>query len=71
MNGSAAYLAAGDRLPESAGAHWRQWGKILAGGGQEAVEQIYWTWYWREDPDAEMVTDGGVVLPPLIFDPVA
>lgn len=68
-NGAAAYQAAGDRLPETAGAHWRQWGQILDGGGESAVLQIFRTWYWRENPAVELTTDGGVVLPPLIYDP--
>jgi glycosyltransferase involved in cell wall biosynthesis len=68
-NGAAAYRAAGDRLPETAGAHWRQWGAILDGQGEDAVAQIFRTWYWRDNP-TQPIEIGGELQPPLIHDPV-
>lgn len=55
-NGAKAYSASD--LPESAGAHWRGYGRILADSGEEVCAEIFRTWFWQ--PDA---TD-------LIFDPV-
>jgi len=68
-NGAAAYRAAGDSLPASFGAHWRQWGDLLDQRGEEAIAEIFTTWYWQEDP-RRAVWAGGEIQPPLIFDPV-
>ena len=67
-NGAAAYAAAGDRLPESAGAHWRQWGAILDAQGEQAVVDIFKTWYYRKDPGAPLAI-GADIQPPLVYDP--
>jgi hypothetical protein len=60
-NGAAAYKAA--HLPETFGAHWRQWGQLLEQSGPDAIEDLFHEWYWSEEPyeDAERGE--------LIFDP--
>lgn len=69
-NGAAAYVAAGDRIPADMGAHWRQWGRMLDERGEEAVLEVFRTWYRREEPRAPFVLpDAATTLPPLIFDP--
>lgn len=68
-NGAEAYRAAGDSIPESQGAHWRQWGNLLDGSGPEALVEVYRTWYFREDPIGN-VLDNGTPVEPLIYDPV-
>lgn len=67
-NGAAAYRAAGDRLSDSAGAHWRQWGRVLDEHGEDAVAEIFRRWYWRAHPDRP-VTIEGERQHPLQFDP--
>ncbi len=67
-NGAAAYAAAGDSLPESFGAHWRQWGRLLDERGEEAIAEIFADWYHRTDPLAPKEI-AGETLPPLLFDP--
>ena len=67
-NGAAAYRAAGDSQPAHNGAHWRQWGDLLDAHGEQAIADLFHTWYWRHDPSAELVI-GDEVQPPLIFDP--
>lgn len=67
-NGSAAYRAAGDRQPSSAGAHWRQWGDILEGSGEDAVSGIFRKWFWRRHPD-EVESVVGERQPALMYDP--
>lgn len=69
-NGAAAYAAAGDRLPESMGAHWRQWGRLLDTGGEQAIGDLFRRWYWRADPTVPVEVEGET-LPPLVYDPVA
>lgn len=49
-NGAAAYRAAGDLLPESMGAHWRQWGDLLDQQGEQAIHDLFYAWYWSENP---------------------
>jgi glycosyltransferase involved in cell wall biosynthesis len=44
-NGAAAYAATD--LPEDAGAHWRQYGAILAGQGEDACAGIFREWFWQ------------------------
>lgn len=48
-NGSAAYRAAGDTIPATFGAHWRQWGDLLEANGEDAIEELWRTWYWQPD----------------------
>lgn len=69
-NGAAAYRAAGDELPPTFGAHWRQWGDLLDAQGEPAIAELFRTWYWRADPTAP-VERFGEVLEPLLFDPVS
>lgn len=65
-NGAAAYAATD--LPDDHGAHWRSWGHILDQHGEDAVAEIFRTWYFREDPTTA-VEIGGERLPALVFDP--
>lgn len=55
-NGAKA-LAATD-LPETFGAHWRGYGRILADSGEEACAGIFRQWFWQPTGDG------------LIFDPI-
>jgi hypothetical protein len=57
-NGAAAYAATD--LPEDAGKHWRDYGKLLDEGGPEAIGDVFRAWFWSADPAAD---------PSLIFDP--
>lgn len=57
-SGAAAYAATD--LPESIGAHWRQYGRILDTFGPEGVHEIFRKWFWVEDPNND---------PTLILDP--
>lgn len=58
-NGAAAYAASS--LPEQYGVHWRQWGQILDQSGEEAIHDLFYTWYYSMSPNR--VASG------LIFDP--
>lgn len=69
-NGAAAYAAAGERLPETYGAHWRGWGRLT----DEQLEDVYTTWYTRPDPAQTTIADDGeraCVVDPLVHDPVS
>lgn len=68
-NGAAAYAAGGTSIPEHFGAHWRQWGAILEQQGEEAIAELFRTWYWRDDPRGPLITPDGERQPSLIFDP--
>ena len=69
-NGAEAYRAAGKRLPVDHGAHWRQWGVILAEAGEaEVVENIYKKWFFRRVPWETIVIEGER-QEPLVADPV-
>ncbi len=57
-NGAAAYAATD--LPEDQGQHWREWGRLLEEQGEEAIHELFRTWYWAADPEND---------PTLIFDP--
>lgn len=65
-NGAAAYAASD--LPDSAGAHWRQYGQILDERGAPGIEEIFRTWFYRENPRENYVI-GAEVQQPLVFDP--
>lgn len=52
-NGAAAYAATD--LPETTGAHWRQWGTL----SDEQLREVFFEHYFSGDPEA----DG------LVFDP--
>jgi len=56
-NGAKAYAATD--LPEHFGAHWREWGQLLEAGGEAAIAELFYTWYWAADPAATG----------LVFDP--
>lgn len=67
-NGAAAYAAGGDSIRADFGTHWRQWGAILDRDGPAAVEEIFWTWYHRDDPTVP-VEIGGEWQEALVYDP--
>lgn len=66
-NGAAAYAAAPDVRPDF-GAHWRQWGHLLDQDGPDALERIYRTWYYRDDPTVPVCIEGEW-QPALTWDP--
>ena len=55
-NGAAAYAATD--LPPAVGAHWRQYGQILDTQGEAGIEEIFKTWFYREDPTEGLVIHG-------------
>lgn len=65
-NGAAAYAAT--NLPESAGAHWRQYGAILNSQGEAGIKEIFKTWFYRENPKEELIIHGEQ-QPALVYDP--
>jgi len=56
-NGAAAYRATS--LPESEGAHWRAYGRIIDEHGEEALREVFREHFWYRSP-----TDSGMVLDP-------
>jgi Glycosyl transferase family 2 len=58
VNGAAAYKATD--LPESMGQHWREYGRHYEEGGEEAIREIYETWFHVKFPEGR---------PDLIYDP--
>lgn len=58
-NGSAAYAAT--NLPEHEGQHWRDYGALLQSGGEDAIREVFETWFHSADPG----NDSG-----LVYDPV-
>lgn len=55
-NGAEAYRATD--LPADVGAHWRGYGAILERGGEEALHEVFRTYFWHLSPaDADMVLD--------------
>lgn len=65
-NGAEAYAATD--LPEHFGAHWRQWGRILDEHGEDAIHDLFHTWYHRDDPTRPLDIDGET-QGPLLHDP--
>ena len=65
-NGAEAYAAT--NLPETAGAHWRGYGRILEERGETACAEIFYKWFWRGDPNKTIEIEGER-QPPLVFDP--
>lgn len=59
VNGKAAYDAAGDRLPPTAGQHWREYGAHYERGGVEAIREIFTTWFYAEDPSQDPTLEFG------------
>lgn len=52
-NGADAYAAAGERVPVGAGQHWRDYGRFLDERGIEAIEEIFTTWFFSDDPEKD------------------
>lgn len=50
LNGAAAYAATD--LPDGVGAHWRQYGQLIASGGHQVGEEIFLKWFHTDDPEA-------------------
>ena len=65
-NGAEAYAATD--LPETAGGHWRGYGRILAEQGEAACAAVFIKWFYRADPTQEIEIEGEV-QPPLVMDP--
>lgn len=65
-NGAEAYAATD--LPESAGGHWRGYGRILAEQGEAACASVFIKWFFRDDPTQPIEIEGER-QPPLIYDP--
>lgn len=63
-NGAEAYAATD--LPWPAGQHWREYGQLLEAHGQEALEDVFRTWFWSPDPrmDPAMVRDPAMAAVP-------
>lgn len=59
-NGAAAYAATD--LPQTTGAHWRQYGEILERHGEDELRKVWEGYYWFLSP-----TDGGLVHDPAPF----
>ena len=57
-NGAAAYAATD--LPFAEGQHWREWGQLLEQSGEEAIADLFATWYFSAEPEA----DGELILDP-------
>ena len=57
-NGAAAYAATD--LPETVGAHWRAYGRILDESGEEALAGVYREWFHLPDPQ----NTAGVIFDP-------
>lgn len=65
-NGAEAYKATD--LAESIGAHWRGYGRILETFGEQGIHDIFYKWFYREDPTVEVNIEGEYQHP-LIYDP--
>lgn len=59
-NGAAAYAATG--LPYHVGQHWRQYGELLERHGEEALHEVYRTWFWHLSP-----SDAGLIRDPAAY----
>lgn len=57
VNGAKAYEAAGDRLPDSTGQHWRDYGRFYDQGGLAAIEEIFTTWFYVGPDDSTTIVD--------------
>ena len=51
VNGAEAYAAAD--LPDDVGRHWREYGRILADGGEDALSEHYRRWFHVTDPHSD------------------
>lgn len=56
-NGAAAYAATD--LPYDAGQHWRDYGALLEANGEEAIREVFETWFWSAEPqkDTSLILD--------------
>lgn len=59
-NGAEAYKAT--NLPPDVGAHWRGYGELLERGGEEALHNVFRTYFWHLSP-----ADAGMVLDPAPY----
>lgn len=50
-NGAAAYAASD--LPPTAGQHWRDYGRTLERGGEQALVDHFHKWFYSDDPEAD------------------
>jgi glycosyltransferase involved in cell wall biosynthesis len=57
-DGVVAYAATD--LPETSGAHWKDYGRLLAAYGEPGLEEVYYTWFHLNQPEA---------LDAVIYDP--
>lgn len=55
-NGAAAYAAT--NLSQDTGAHWRGYGRILKEQGPEALAEVFYKWFYREDPKVGLEIEG-------------
>lgn len=53
LNGAEAYAAAGDSLPYSMGQHWRDYANLVESQGEDALIEVFYTWFFSRDPDNE------------------
>lgn len=60
INGKQAYDAS--TLPEDMGLHWRQYGQILEQSGDDALREVFETYFWFLSP-----LDAGLQLDPAPF----
>lgn len=65
-NGVEAYNAT--NFPDSVGAHWRSYGRILETFGEQGIRDIFYKWFYREDPTVEVNIEGEFQHP-LTHDP--
>lgn len=59
-NGAQAYAAT--NLPADVGAHWRGYGELLERHGEEALHDVFRTYFWNLSP-----ADAGLVLDPAPY----
>jgi hypothetical protein len=60
INGKQAYDAS--NLPEDMGLHWRQYGQVLEQSGEDALREVFETYFWFLAP-----LNAGLVLDPAPF----
>ncbi|MBP9052923.1 MAG: glycosyltransferase family 2 protein [Ilumatobacteraceae bacterium] len=55
VNGAEAYAATD--LPEDVGRHWREYGRIAAECGVEALHDVFRRWFWVAEPSDDLIFD--------------